>query len=143
MVLFVCSLGQLRSRTAELLCLFGGMDARCCGTDKKALYPANDNLLRTASLVVCMEAAHKKALSEFQHYGQCDVVTLGVRDVYNRLDPLLVRALIYQVGFHSKEVAAAMERGASVLASLPGYQEMLGTSGTEYANNDAYGLLPN
>lgn len=119
MILFVCSLGKLRSRTAELLCLFGGLDARCCGTAPGAYYPANDTLLRSASLVVCMEAEHKRALKTFAHYDSGNVVTLGIPDVHGRLAPELVAALIYQVGFHSPEVALAMEKGYACLSANP------------------------
>jgi predicted protein tyrosine phosphatase len=135
MVLFVCSLGKMRSRTAELLCLFGGLDARCCGTDIDALYPVNDNLLRAADLVVCMEKSHKEALREFQHYGACDAVTLGIPDVYDRLAPKLVESLVYQVRFHAPQVADAMERGAQILSGLPRYRESLGTSSPSLTDN--------
>lgn len=135
MVLFVCSLGKLRSRTAELLCLFGGMDARCCGIDPEALYPANDCLIRSADLVVCMEAEHKEKLRQFQHYGGCDVVTLGIPDVYDRLAPELIESLVYQVRFHAPPVADAMQRGALVLSGFPGYRKSLGTSSPTFADN--------
>jgi len=135
MVLFVCSLGKMRSRTAELLCLFGGLDARCCGTDIDALYPANDNLLRRADLVVCMEKSHKEALRDFQHFGACNVVTLGIPDVYDRLATELVESLVYQVRFHAPQLADAMERGAQVLSGLPGYRESLGSSSPSLAGN--------
>lgn len=142
MVLFVCSLGKLRSRTAELLCLFGGLDARACGTAPEALAPVTDGLLREADLVVCMESHHKKALKPFQHYGACLTVTLGVEDVYDRLDPELVRSLCYQVRLHAPEVADAMEKGALKLQSLPGYTKALGTNSTPFANNSAFSVFP-
>ncbi len=142
MVVFVCSLGKLRSRTAELLCLFGGLDARACGTAPEALTPVSDNLLREADLVVCMESSHKKALRQFQHYGACDVVTLGVEDLYDRLAPELVQLLCYQTRLHAPEVADAMERGAEVLKSLPGYRAALGTNTPTLADNPAFGAFP-
>ena len=142
MVLFVCSLGKLRSRTAELLCLFGGLEARCCGTDEAALYSVNDALLREADLVICMEREHARALREFSHYDASAVVTLGIRDVYNRLDAELVETLVRLVRLHDPKVAEAMERGAQVLASLPGYRESLGSASPLIADNDAYLVFP-
>lgn len=125
MVLFVCSQGQLRSRTAELLCLFGGQDARCCGTDESSPYPVNDRMLAQASLVVCMENEHKKALKDFCHYSEKEVVVLGIKDVYNRLDPMLMQSLVYQMGFHNQGVADVMDKGRAVLDGLPDYAKTL------------------
>lgn len=142
MILFVCSLGKLRSRTAELLCLFGGLDARACGTAKDALVPITDHLLREANLVVCMERAHQLALREFQHYGACDVVTLGIEDRYARLEPELIRLLVHQVRLHTVDVADAMERGASMLAQLPGYRDKLGSHSAPSADNPAFSVFP-
>jgi predicted protein tyrosine phosphatase len=142
MVLFVCSLGKLRSRTAELLCLFGGLDARACGTAPDALAPVTDGLLREADLVVCMESTHKRALKDFQHYGACETVTLGVEDNYDRLEPELVSLLCYQVRFHSPQVADAMERGAAVLHGLPGYALALGTQTPRPSSNPAISAFP-
>lgn len=142
MILFVCSLGKLRSRTAELLCLFGGLDARACGTAPEALAPVSDGLLREADLVVCMEAVHQRALRSFQHYGACETVTLGIEDCYDRLEPELVALLCYQVRLHAPHVAAAMERGKSILAGLPGYVQALGTQTSCPAENPAFSIFP-
>src|SRR5260370_22282957 len=93
MVLFLCSRGKLRSRTAELLCLFGGLDARSAGTDRDALAPVTDTLLRHADLVVCMQPQHRWAINELAHYDASKVVVLGIPDRYDRLEPALVRLL--------------------------------------------------
>lgn len=142
MIIFVCSLGKLRSRTAELLCLFGGVYARACGTAPDAEAPVTDALLRQASLVVCMEGEHKKALADFQHYGAAPAVTLGIPDEFNRLEHALVRDLIYQMRFHNLKVAEAMERGYAVLSAQPGYREALGTHAPPVSGNPAFGMLP-
>ena len=86
MILFVCSQGRLRSRTAELLCLFDGIAARCAGIDKDALAPLTDTLVRQASLIICMERKHLNAVTEYAHYGACPVVQLGIPDEYDRLE---------------------------------------------------------
>lgn len=127
MILFVCSQGRLRSRTAELLCLFGGRAARSAGIDRDADVPLSDTLVRQASLIVCMERIHLQAVTLFQHYGNCPVVQLGIPDEYDRLEPALMRDLIYQAGFHDKDLASTLERGRTLLLSQPGYQVALGT----------------
>jgi len=127
MILFVCSRGRLRSRTGELLCLFGGLDARSAGIDREADVPLSDTLVRQASLIVCMERIHLQAVTLFQHYGNCPVVQLGIPDEFDRLQRELVRDIIYHVRFHSGPVADAMARGAALLAAQPGYLAALGT----------------
>jgi predicted protein tyrosine phosphatase len=143
MVLFLCSLGQLRSRTAELLCLFGGMPARSAGTAPEALAPVNDWQLREADLVVCMQPRHRWAITELPHYDGSKVIELGIPDRFDRLEPALVRLLIGRIRPHAPEVAAAMERGRDVLAAHPGYSDRLGThSPGVSADNPAYRVLP-
>ncbi len=143
MILFVCSQGKLRSRTAEILCLFGGLYARCGGTDKSAEAPVTDAMVRQASLIVCMEHEHKVALREFQHYGLADCVTLGIPDDYDRLNSGLIRSLIYQMSFHDETIAEAMERGYDMLCAQPGYQTQLGTHTPACSSaNPAFSVLP-
>lgn len=143
MILFVCSQGKLRSRTAELLCLFGGLYARCAGTDQDAEAPISDAMLRQASLVVCMEKHHQTALKDFQHYGAAPCVLLGIPDEFDRMSHSLVRSLIYQVSFHDQVVAQAMERGYALLSDQPGYREALGTKTPSVSTgNPAFSLLP-
>ena len=136
MILFVCSRGRLRSRTAELLCLFGGVYARSAGIDREADVPLSDQLVSQASLVVCMEKLHLQAVTLFPSYGKCPVVQLGIPDEFDRLEPTLVRDLIYQTEFHDKAVAAAMTRGQALLFAQAGYRDALGTS-SQIADNPA------
>ncbi|HDR9103384.1 TPA: hypothetical protein QDB04_000103 [Burkholderia vietnamiensis] len=144
MILFVCSQGKLRSRTAELLCLFGGVHARSAGSDRDADVPLNDSLIRQASLIVGMENHHLQALKEFQHYGSCPTVYLGIPDRFDRLQPELVLDLIYQTRFHDAKLADAMERGAALLAAQPGYREALGTRTPRIfgSGNPAFDVFP-
>lgn len=138
MILFVCSQGKLRSRTAELLCLFGGVHARSAGSEADADVPLNDSLIRQASLIVCMERKHLVALKEFQHYGACPAVQLGIPDDYDRLEPALMRDLIYQARFHDHGLADAMDRGRALLLNQAGYQAALGTGIHAPADNPAF-----
>ncbi len=94
MILFVCSQGKIRSRTAEVLTLMGGLLARSCGTDSDALVPLNNDLLRGADTVICMEQAHSKLVNEYRGSESKIVVSLGIRDVWNPFDPFLVEQLI-------------------------------------------------
>lgn len=82
MILFVCSVARLRSRTAELLCLFGGVDARSAGTAEGALNELNDQLVREADMVFCMEYEHKKEVSTFAHYQKEKTFVLNIDDDY-------------------------------------------------------------
>ncbi|KVP65665.1 hypothetical protein WJ96_04670 [Burkholderia ubonensis] len=132
----------MRSRTAELLCLFGGVHARSAGSDKDADVPLNDALIRQASLIVCMEKQHHEALKEFQHYGNCPSVLLGIPDQFDRLQDELVRDLIFQARFHDAALAEAMERGAALLAAQPGYRNALGTRTPRVFGNNAYDVFP-
>ena len=140
-VLFVCSQARLRSRTAELLCLFGGMNARCAGTDPDSLSPITQQAVAGARLVVCMEERHSHALRK-QGIAPDWVVTLAIPDRYDRLEPSLVEILIQRLSEHAPDVAEAMRRGAALLDSMPGYRKVLGTQSFEVADNPAYRVLP-
>ena len=142
MILFVCSQGRLRSRTAELLCLFGGVHARSAGTDRDAEVQLTDTLVRQASLIVCMERKHLQAVTLFAHYGACPVVQLGIPDEYDRLEAALMRDLIYQAQFHDPCLASTMERGRHLLLNQPGYQAALGSQSEPIADNPAYTATP-
>lgn len=50
-LLFVCSVGLLRSPTAMNVAIHRGYNARCCGTDKMALIPINENLISWADKI--------------------------------------------------------------------------------------------
>lgn len=66
--ILVCLIaGKIRSRTAEVLAVRGGMDARSCGTDADAIVPINDHLIREADIIVCMEDHHAATVREFMH----------------------------------------------------------------------------
>ncbi len=127
MFLFVCSAARLRSRTAELLCLFGGVEARCSGISEVALSQVNDNLLRTADMVFCMENEHKKALQEFSHYDPKNTFVLNIEDDYDRLELSLVNHLVRKVGNINPELAEKMQNGYNLIKENPNYIQNLGT----------------
>lgn len=117
MILFVCSQGRIRSRTAEVLALLGGIDARSCGTDEDALAPLNPQLLWPADLVVCMERRHAKRVETYMAAEGKPVVSLGIEDEWEPFDPELVRQLISLIRHRLMDdaLADAMERGARLL----------------------------
>lgn len=111
MILFVCSQSFLRSRTAELLCCMGGLEARCAGTDRNALYTVNDELLSSAQYIFCMEKRHLKEISRMAGFDRRRAVVLNIPDDYPRFDPALVDLLIKRTAPFDEKIAAALERG--------------------------------
>lgn len=111
MILFVCSQSFLRSRTAELLCCMGGLEARCAGTDKNALYQINDELLMSAHYIFCMEKRHLKIISGMPGFDRRKAVVLNIPDDYERFDPALVNLLIKRTAPFDEEISSALERG--------------------------------
>ena len=74
-VLFVCSAGMLRSPTAMALASGMGMNARACGTHRKALIPMSVNLIHWANQIVFMDSeVEQEALENFR----------GVEGVYSK-----------------------------------------------------------
>ena len=118
MILFVCSQGRIRSRTAELLAVRGGLDARSCGTDADAVVPVNDHLVRLADIIVCMEVTHAEIVQEFMHAAGKDIHVLGIEDVYAPFTAKLIAALGDALGDVLPAVADALQRGAAVLDVL-------------------------
>ena len=113
MILFVCSQGRIRSRTAEVLTLLGGLQARCCGTDQDALVPLNNNLLRAADTIICMEQSHAKIVKGVGVPEGTPLVSLGIRDVWTPFCPLLVKELVRltRMRLDDNLIADAMARG--------------------------------
>ena len=113
MILFVCSQGKIRSRTAEVLCLMGGIEARSCGTDESAIVHVSDGLIREAEVIVCMEHHHATALQEmnFMHLDLAKVIELGIQDIYEPFDPSLVEKLIDSLGCTLRMVSVAIKVG--------------------------------
>lgn len=111
MILFVCSQSFLRSRTAELLCCLGGVEARCAGTDKNALYTVNDELLMSARYIFCMEKRHLKAISAMPGFDRRRAVVLNIPDDYPLFDPELVDSLIKRTEPFDDEISNAMKLG--------------------------------
>lgn len=100
-LLFVCSLNQKRSRTAEVL--FSGYDGivvRSAGTQSNARLVVGAELVEWADIIFVMEQKHHQKLKEkfpSQLQGK-RVVCLDIEDEFEYMDPELVETLRMAVG---------------------------------------------
>lgn len=108
-VLYVCAQGVVRSRTAEVLTLLGGIQARSCGTDADALVPASNTLATWAHVIVCMEPVHYRFVSEFMGSEGKPVLCLELPDVYRPFQPKLIRDLVAGLAAEAKLQAAILD----------------------------------
>lgn len=94
-LLFVCSVGMLRSPTAADVATGMGFNARSCGTDSMSLIPLSANLIMWADKIVFMNREnYEQAMHTFRNTGyEEDIETkksfIHVDDDYNRDDPQL------------------------------------------------------
>lgn len=94
-LLFVCSVGLLRSPTCADVATKLGFNARSCGSVvDMALIPLSVNLIYWADKIIFMNAGIKvQALQYFEDYYELiksKSVVWGVADDYDRNDPPLV-----------------------------------------------------
>ena len=94
-ILFVCTMGLLRSATMATMAAQRGINARCCGMDASALIPITETLIEWADEIVFADAGHKAAALE--RFPDWDVVkrarVWSVPDVYEYMNPALVKIL--------------------------------------------------
>lgn len=114
-ILFVCSQGVIRSRTAEVLASLGGMDARSCGTDNDAIVPINNRLIAWADHVVCMEKFHADCVRLFCHADGVPIQSLGIPDEFHPFDDELVALLIGSLHYKLEHVSDAIIAGRDAL----------------------------
>lgn len=119
MILFVCSQGLIRSRTAEVLTLLGGLNARCCGLDDDAMAPVSQKLLLGADVIACMEQRHSRKIQSYMAAEGKTIVTLSIEDVWNPFDPMLVHWL--EIGLRAK-----LDEDCYAQAIARGYERMRG-----------------
>jgi predicted protein tyrosine phosphatase len=94
-LLFVCSVGMLRSPTFADVATKMGFNARSCGTSKEALIPLSVNLILWADKIVFMNT--ENYLETKETFEPVDWVSnidekkkiLGIEDDYARNDPYL------------------------------------------------------
>jgi predicted protein tyrosine phosphatase len=99
-ILFVCSMNQWRSPTAEKMYAKKPLVlARSCGTSKKARKTVSSNELKWADIVLVMEQKHKNRLTS-QYPGEMrfkEIHVLDIPDNYKFMDPELVELIAASV----------------------------------------------
>jgi predicted protein tyrosine phosphatase len=99
-ILFVCSRNRLRSPTAERV-FFGtpGIHVRSAGTAKDAENPIARDDIEWADLIFVMERHHRKNILE-KFRTQTKIVTLGIPDHFEFMDPDLIEILQAKITPH-------------------------------------------
>lgn len=95
-VLFICSKNRLRSPTAEQVFLgWPDIEVASAGLDASALKPVTPELLEWADTIFVMEKGQRSKLSQkFRaHLKSQRVICLNIPDIYEYMDPRLVRLL--------------------------------------------------
>ncbi|GLK92153.1 low molecular weight protein tyrosine phosphatase family protein [Pseudomonas turukhanskensis] len=95
-ILFICSKNRLRSPTAEqVFADWPGVNTASAGVNLDADNPESPELLEWAELIVVMEPVHRRKLAtKFRrHLGNKRVVSLGILDDYQFMQPELVELL--------------------------------------------------
>lgn len=92
-ILFVCSMGRFRSRTAAMCLKAAWNEVRYCGTDKYADVKVTEDDLIWADVIVCMETHHRSKLRRKWKGYSHKMQVWGIPDVYGLLDDELVHKL--------------------------------------------------
>lgn len=99
-IVFVCSVGMLRSPTAQIVASQHGFNARACGSDRdRALIPLSANLIEWAEKIVFMNFENLcQALNTFEGTGYDETirerkVVWNIEDQYEWGDNILFRIL--------------------------------------------------
>jgi predicted protein tyrosine phosphatase len=91
-VLFVCSMGILRSATAARIYAHK-YNTRCAGSWGDALIPLTPTLLAWANEVVFVNKSnYDNAVMEFGDLSHCKVRVLDIPDTYEHMHPDLIKA---------------------------------------------------
>jgi len=102
-IVFVCSVGMLRSATAATIGSQLGLNTRTCGSSKLALIPLSANLIRWADWIVFMKNEnYRESLLTFKETEFLDdledkSVIWNVPDIYNYMQDELVYILESQI----------------------------------------------
>ena len=102
-VLFICSRNRLRSPTAEqVFSSWPGLITASAGINRGADTPLSAELLEWADLVFVMEPVHRRKVAEKSRacLGDTPLICLGIRDVYDYMDPDLLELLKVRVTPH-------------------------------------------
>lgn len=94
-VLFVCSVGMLRSPTAAAMAVKLGLNARSCGVDKDALIQLTPRLISWADTVVFMHRdVYIRAVNSIEDVNLLSMlkdqaIVWNIEDEYNYMDEWL------------------------------------------------------
>ena len=102
-LLFICSRNKRRSLTAEhVFAGIPGWEARSAGTQPGARVVVTEGLIGWADLILVMEKRHleKLRLSYPEKMQDKDVITLGIPDDFEFMDPTLIEELKASVSAH-------------------------------------------
>lgn len=94
-VLFVCSVGMLRSPTAAAMAVKLGLNARSCGVDKDALIQLTPRLISWADIIVFMyNDVYTRAVQSIEDTNLLSMmkdqaVIWNIEDEYNYMDEWL------------------------------------------------------
>lgn len=95
-VLFVCSQNRLRSPTAEqVFSGWPGVEVLSAGTNNDAVTPITPELVQWADKIIVMDSGHRnKVRKKFRALiNGKPVISLGIPDEYDYMDPALVAIL--------------------------------------------------
>ncbi len=99
-ILFVCSVGLLRSPTAAAVGIQRGYNTRSCGSDTScALIPLSANLIEWAEVIVFVNSEnYLESLKEFENTGyeediKAKKVVMNIPDNYEAFDLVLMRLI--------------------------------------------------
>lgn len=90
-VLFVCSAGLLRSATGARI-YSGKYNTRSAGSEPYALIPVSDSLILWAQQIVFVNKANYESVKRLYDLSEHDVVVLDIPDMYNHMNPKLIKA---------------------------------------------------
>lgn len=100
-VLFVCSMGILRSATGARL-YAGKYNTRCAGTWNDALIPITATLMQWADEIVFVaKENYEKVKLDYLDEGiniddECNIKVLNIPDRYPHMHPMLIKAFVDQ-----------------------------------------------
>ena len=95
-VLFLCSANRLRSPTAEhVFADWPNIETDSAGLDASASVVCSPEQLNWADIIFVMEKRHRNRLSKKykKHLKSQRVITLGIPDDYDYMDPVLIKLL--------------------------------------------------
>lgn len=93
-VLFVCTANLLRSVTAEIIfSQWDNLDVKSAGTFRFANNVITIELIEWADIIFAMQDHHKKDILKLVPKSENKIIVLNIPDIYDRMDPNLVRIL--------------------------------------------------